>query len=84
MKVSDIPRELTVMDSLKCKPEHFLLRGGSCIIGPDGKYLVEPVFDEEKLLLADLDLTAIDRESMALDVAGHYSRPDLFEFKVKY
>lgn len=83
MKVSDVPKELDVVDSLKDKPEHLLLRGGSCIIGPDGKYIVEPVFDEEKLLLGDLDLTVIDRETMALDVAGHYSRPDLFEFKVK-
>ncbi len=83
MKVSDVPNELAVIDSLKHQPDHLLLRGGSCIIGPDGKYLVEPVFDEEKILLADLDLTAIDREIMALDVAGHYSRPDLFEFKMK-
>ncbi len=83
MKVSDVPKELSVIDELKDNGEHLLLRGGSSIIAPDGKYIVEPVFDEEKILIADLDLTAIDRETMALDVAGHYSRPDLFEFKVK-
>lgn len=83
MKVSDVPKELSVIDELKDKPEHFLLRGGSAIIAPDGKYIVEPVFDEEKILTADLDLRMIDKEMMALDVSGHYSRPDLFEFEVK-
>ncbi len=28
--------------------------------------------------MADLDLNAIDREKMTLDVSGHYSRPDIF------
>jgi len=83
MKVSDVPKELTIIDELKERNEHLLLRGGSAIISPDGKYIVEPVFDEEKILIADLDLTQIDRETMTLDVAGHYSRPDLFRFKVK-
>ena len=83
MKVSDLPKELKVIDTLKNKSDDFLLHGGSCIIGPDGKFIVGPVFDEEKILTAELDLTAIDRETMALDVAGHYSRPDLFDFKVK-
>lgn len=83
MKVSDVPKELSVIDELQDKPEHLLLRGGSAIIAPDGKYIVEPVFDEEKILTADLDLRMIDKEMMALDVAGHYSRPDVFEFEVK-
>lgn len=82
MKVSDVPKELSVIDELKGKPNHLLLRGGSSIIAPDGKYIVEPVFDEEKILIADLDLTVIDKETMALDVAGHYSRPDVFDFKI--
>jgi nitrilase len=83
MKVSDLPKELPIVDELKDKPDHFLLRGGSAIIAPDGKYIVEPVFDEEKILIADLDLRMIDKEIMSLDVTGHYSRPDLFEFEVK-
>jgi hypothetical protein len=30
-----------------------------------------------------LDLAAVARESMTLDVAGHYSRPDCFDFTVR-
>jgi len=59
------------------------LVGGSAIIGPDGKYVVEPVYDEEKIISAELDLTRIDCEKMTLDVSGHYSRPDVFEFKLR-
>ncbi len=59
-------------------PDKLLLRGGSAIIGPDGSYLVGPVYDEETILTAELDLTDIDREKMTLDVSGHYFRPDVF------
>ena len=55
-------------------------RGGSCIVAPDSTYIVEPVFDRDELIVADLDLAMIDRESMNLDVTGHYSRPDVFRF----
>ena len=58
-------------------------RGGSAIIAPDGSYLVEPVYDREELLLANLDLAMIDRETMSLDVTGHYARPDVFHFSYR-
>jgi len=55
-------------------------RGGSAIIGPDANYIVEPIYDREQLIVADLDLSMIDRECMNLDVSGHYARPDIFSF----
>jgi hypothetical protein len=39
------------------------------------------VFDEETILLADIDLGRSRAESMTLDVTGHYHRPELFEFR---
>jgi hypothetical protein len=45
--------------------------------------VVEPVFDEEQIIVAELDLKKIDEERMALDVSGHYQRPDVFDFRVK-
>ncbi len=47
MKVSDLPSQLNVVPELADKPDHLLLRGGSAIIGPSGRYIVEPVFDED-------------------------------------
>ncbi len=64
--------------------DDIILRGGSAIIAPDGSYLAGPVLDEETTIIADIDLSLIDREAMTLDVTGHYSRPDLFTFNVRH
>ncbi|MDQ3625726.1 MAG: carbon-nitrogen hydrolase family protein [Verrucomicrobiota bacterium] len=82
MRVKDLPEELRASTEAGQNPEAFLLRGGSAIIGPDGKYVVEPVYEQETIVTAVLDLNAIDREKMTLDVSGHYSRPDVFTFQI--
>jgi len=84
MPQHDLPGELGAKTGpAKRNPNKLLLRGGSAIIAPDGRYVVEPVFDVEKLIIADLDLSEIDQEKMTLDVSGHYSRPDVFNFSIK-
>lgn len=75
MRTTDIPAKLP--HEVK---EPWVERGGSSIIGPDARYIVEPVYDREQLIVADLDLSMIDRECMNLDVSGHYARPDVFTF----
>jgi predicted amidohydrolase len=81
-RAHDLPSELERSPELAADPEALVLSGGSAIIGPDGNYVAGPVFDEETVLVADLDLRAIDREAMALDVTGHYARDDVFGFSV--
>ena len=83
MPAEDLPRELR--DGAKLRPGEgqWIERGGSAIIGPDARYVLDPVFDREELLVSDLDLTQIDREKMTFDVSGHYARPDLFRFERK-
>ncbi len=44
---------------------------------------MEPVFEQETIVTAELDLNAVDREKMTLDVSGHYSRPDIFNFQIE-
>jgi len=83
MKANELPPELEPIDALKLRPDSFILNGGSAIIGPDGSLLAGPVFDDETILTAGLDLSRIPEESLALDVTGHYSRPDIFEVKLK-
>ena len=56
--------------------------GGSCIAGPDGQWLLEPVVESEGLFSAELDLNMIRRERQNLDPAGHYSRPDVTRLSV--
>ena len=80
LPAGDVPAELPLHERFK---DHDLVqRGGSTIIAPDGRYIVEPCWDREHILYAELDLTEVIKESMTLDVTGHYSRPDVFAFKV--
>ena len=57
--------------------------GNSCIIAPNGKLLAGPLEAEEGILYADVDLNQIVAAKRMFDVVGHYSRPDVFEFKLK-
>jgi len=84
MKVRDLPAQLAVTEELQNQPDALVQKGGSSIIGPDGKYVVKPIFDEERIILAELDMSVIEKERMTLDVSGHYQRPDLFELRVKF
>ena len=82
MRVKDIPSELSLPDELKDKPDHLLLNGGSCIVGPDGQYVLEPQFGVEGIFTAEVDLNRCAEERLALDVTGHYQRHDVFELTV--
>jgi len=77
-----LPADFELAQDFAAAPETLLV-GGSAVIGPDGRYLVEPLFGREELLTAELDLTRIAEEKLALDVGGHYSRPDIFDLRVR-
>lgn len=82
MRASALPPELEAHPDKVAGPNEWLLRGGSAIIGPDAKYIREPLYEESSILYAELDLARIREESMTLDVSGHYHRPDVFDFRV--
>jgi nitrilase len=63
-------------------PETVLMRGGSMIIDPLGKVLAGPVFNEDALLTAELDMSVIPMAQMDFDAVGHYARPDVFSLHV--
>lgn len=56
--------------------------GASGIIGPNGEFLAGPLLNEEGILTARGNLGTIMFEKMIADHAGHYTRPDVFEFRV--
>ncbi|MBI2321926.1 MAG: carbon-nitrogen hydrolase family protein [Chloroflexi bacterium] len=62
----------------------WLMRGGSAIVAPNGDcgYLAGPLYEQEGILHATLDLSLVSRAKHSLDVAGHYSRPDVFELYI--
>ena len=63
-------------------PEDIISRGGSCIVDPFGNFLIEPHFEDETILMADLDMAEIARGKYDFDVVGHYARPDVFQLLV--
>ena len=80
MRMDALPPELEVHPEKASQP--WALGGGSAIIAPNGKYVAGPVYGEPCTLVADLDLSSVREESMSLDVAGHYSRPDVLSLRV--
>lgn len=56
--------------------------GQSAIIDPRGEIIAGPV-EGETILMAQADLNEVRKAKAACDPAGHYSRPDLFELKLK-
>lgn len=60
----------------------WLIRGGSAIYAPTGELLAGPVYDEETILVADVDLSVRTRGTFDFDPVGHYSRPDVFTLTV--
>jgi nitrilase len=75
------PEDLETREELEAWPE-VLSRGGSAIHGPLGDVLAGPLWEEEGILVANLDLTAIARSKFDFDVTGHYARPDVFKLEV--
>lgn len=75
------PDDLEIKDELEAWPQ-VLCRGGSAVYTPAGDLLAGPLWDEEGILFADLDLGEIPRGKFDFDVTGHYSRPDVFQLWV--
>ena len=81
MRASSLPDGLEPYPALVQGADSLLLRGGSAIIAPDGEIVAGPVHDRPVILTAPLDVGRVREESMSLDVAGHYSRPDVFRLE---
>eukprot|EP00095_Tigriopus_kingsejongensis_P010033 maker-scaffold231_size243715-snap-gene-1.36 protein:Tk10033 transcript:maker-scaffold231_size243715-snap-gene-1.36-mRNA-1 annotation:"carbon-nitrogen hydrolase" len=69
-------------DLIKSSSAQTLASGGSCISGPDGKWIVEPQTSHNTLIVAELDMDRVREERQNFDPAGHYSRPDVTKLVV--
>lgn len=81
LKIGDVPDEF---EFKKLYPEgrEWVNTGNSCIISPKGKILAGPLDSEEGILYADINMEEIIEAKRMFDAAGHYSRPDVFNFSV--
>lgn len=72
---SDYPEKY--QSEIAALPE-VLCRGGSVIVDPLGQVIAGPLWDQEGILYADIDLSEVAKGKFDFDVVGHYTRRDVF------
>ncbi len=77
MRVKDFPANTPHLDKILKNAPETIANGGSCIAGPDGEWIVEPVIDKEDLIISTIDFNRVLEERQNFDPVGHYSRPDV-------
>lgn len=82
MEIKDFPPDTPYRDEIIKNAVDPLTDGGSCIAAPDGSWVVEPIVGKEGLFTAEIDFNRVLEERQNLDVAGHYSRPDVTQLTI--
>ncbi len=82
MAKGDFPKVTPHLDKILDKAPDILANGGSCIAGPDGEWIIEPVLHKEGLIIETIDFNRVLEERQNFDPVGHYSRPDVTKLYV--
>ncbi len=82
MGAANFPASTPHLDKILAKAPQILANGGSCIAGPDGEWIIEPVLHHEGLIYKTIDFDRVYEERQNFDPAGHYSRPDITQLNV--
>jgi nitrilase len=77
---SDYPSDFR--SDLPADPEAIVSRGGACIVDPLGNVLAGPLWDQEGIIVAPIEMRATTQGLYDFDPVGHYSRPDVFKLSV--
>jgi nitrilase len=77
MRKTDFPAGTPHLELILANSPDLLANGGSCLSGPDGKWIIDPVLEEERLIVATIDHSRVRAERQNFDPAGHYARPDV-------
>ncbi|MCW3846482.1 carbon-nitrogen hydrolase family protein [Sphingomonas sp. LB-2] len=73
--------ERAARELLRQLPDGVLQRGRSAIVAPDGVVIAQ-AGESAEMLMADLDLSEVDRGLATMDIDGQHARPDIFELRV--
>ena len=82
MTRDQFPKDTPYLDEILKDAPQTLANGGSCIAGPDGEWVMEPIIDKEGIFYHTLDFNRIYEERQNFDPVGHYSRPDVTQLIV--
>ena len=82
LKANDIPDDFPEKARLYPDNEEWVNPGDSVVIAPGGAIVAGPLRKEEGILYCDIDCARVAQSRRALDVADHYSRPDIFTLHV--
>jgi nitrilase len=82
LRVSDLPAAFPGRDALFPDPDEWLNSGDSVVVAPGGEIVAGPLHAEHGLLFADIEPASVAAARRTLDVAGHYSRNDIFSLAV--
>ena len=82
IQCKDIPDTIPHKSEVFPDPEDWLSNGDAVLFQPFGGAVAGPMTKEKGILYAEYDLGAIIDGRRSLDIAGHYSRPDIFELTV--
>ena len=82
IKGSDIPKDFPQKEKLYPDEDEWVNPGDSIVIAPGGEIVAGPMREEAGILYCDIDKEKVSISKRALDVTGHYSRPDIFQLHV--
>lgn len=82
MSIEDFPQDTPHLGLILENAPQTMANGGSCISGPDGEWIIEPVVGKEGLFYAEIDFNSVLEERQNFDPTGHYSRPDVTKLTV--
>jgi nitrilase len=78
----DLPDDFPGRETLYPAAEDWINPGDSVVIAPGGELLAGPLHQEQDILYAEVDPARAAGARRTFDVAGHYSRPDVFTLHV--
>ena len=78
----DLPDDFPEKATLYPDADEWVNPGDSVVIAPGGEIVAGPMREQAGILYCDVDLEKVAIARRALDVAGHYSRPDIFTLHV--
>lgn len=82
MRKSDFPKDSPYYEEMIAHAPDTISDGGSAIAGPDGKWIIEPICNEEGVFYAEIDHNRVLEERHNFDPVGHYSRADALSIQI--